>query len=161
MFTIGDTIVHPLYGAGRIKEINVKEVLGEKQEYYIIEMSFKNEIIMVPTCKVEESGIRQVINKIEAEKVLAFLSRPADVCCDNWNKRYRENNDKIRTGDLYEVAHVVRELTWRECCKGLSSREKKMLISAKKILLSEISCAIGKSYDDIDIEIKESIENIS
>lgn len=161
MFTVGDTIVHPAYGAGRIREINVKEVLGEYREYYIIEMFFKNETIMIPTCKVKESGIRQVIGRPEAEELLEFLSRPADICSDNWNKRYRENNDKIRTGDLYEVAYVVRELIWRECCKGLSSREKKMLTGAKKILLSEISCAVGRPYDDIDVEIKEAVEKIS
>ena len=160
MFTIGEIIAHPLYGAGTIIEKNNREVLGEIHEYYVIEMSGKNEVIMVPVNKMHELGIRALMPIGEAEKIMELLICPVELGNDNWNKRYRDNNDKLKTGDIYEVTEVVRELTVRDNCKGLSAREKKMLLNAKKIILSELACVMGATYEVLDQQVKEAIEQV-
>ena len=158
MFNIGDNIVYPMHGAGTIDSIEEKEILGEKQQYYIIKMPGEV-MVMVPTAKAESMGVRNVIDKQNATSVLEVLEKDETEMSNNWNKRYRENLDKMKTGDIYEVADVVRNLSFKQKEKGsLSTGEKKMLVNAKQILESELVLAEHSSKDEIEQLIDNKID---
>ena len=158
MFNIGDNIVYPMHGAGTISSIEEKEVLGEKQQYYIIKMPGEV-MVMVPTAKAEAMGVRNVIDEKSANSVLQVLEKDETEMSNNWNKRYRENLDKMKTGDIYEVADVVRNLSFKQKEKGtLSTGEKKMLLNAKQILVSELVLAEHSSKEEIEKLIDNKID---
>ncbi len=155
MFNVGDNIVYPMHGAGTIDAIEEKEVLGETLQYYIINLTGEVKV-MVPTSKAEAMGVRNIINKQEASQVLKVLESNETEMSDNWNKRYRDNLDKMKTGDIFEVADVVRNLSFKQKEKGtLSTGEKKMLNNAKLILVSELVLAEHASQT----EIEELVDN--
>lgn len=158
MFNIGDNIVYPMHGAGTISSIEEKEILGEKQQYYIIKMPGEV-MVMVPTAKAEAMGVRNVIDEQSASSVLQVLEKDETEMSNNWNKRYRENLDKMKTGNIYEVADVVRNLSFKQREKGtLSTGEKKMLLNAKQILVSELVLAEHSSKEEIEKLIDNKID---
>ena len=158
MFNVGDNIVYPMHGAGTIDSIEEKEILGEKLSYYIIKMPGEVKI-MVPTAKAETMGVRSVIDAEGANRVLKILEADETEMSQNWSKRYRENLDKMKTGDIFEVADVVRNLSFKQKEKGtLSTGEKKMLNNAKVILVSELSLAENSSRDEIEKLVDNKIE---
>ena len=154
MYNVGDKVVYPLHGAGIIDSIEEKEILGEKQSYYILKMPGEVKV-MVPTAKAEQQGIRNVIDKTEAEKVINVLEQDETEMEKNWNKRYRDNMDKMKSGNIYEIADVVRNLSFKQKEKGLSTGEKKMLHNAKQILVSELVLAEHATID----EVEELVDN--
>ncbi|HHY05876.1 MAG TPA: CarD family transcriptional regulator [Clostridia bacterium] len=141
MFEIGDKIVYPMHGAGIIEGIEEKEILGEKRNYYVLRMPIGEMKVMVPINNADVVGIRKVINSEEIGKVFNVLQQEDSPMSNNWNRRYRHNMEKIKTGNIYELAEVVRNLTARDREKGLSTGEKKMLDNARQILLSELVLA--------------------
>ena len=141
MFNIGDKVVYPMHGAGVIESIEEKEISGEKLRYYIIKLPMGEMKAMVPMDKVKEVGLRQVIDEEEILKVFEVLKSESSSMPLNWNHRYRANLEKIKSGSMYEVAEVVRNLASRDRQKGLSTGEKKMLENARRILLSELVLA--------------------
>ena len=150
MYKIGDSVVYPMHGAGIIEDIEVKEVLGKEQSYYVVRMPIGDMKVMVPMDNAAGVGMRDVIEKAEAEKVLtAFRTVETDVI-QNWNKRFRENMVRIKSGDIFEVAAVVKSLMLRDREKGLSTGERKMLSNAKQILISEIVVATGDNHETIE-----------
>ncbi len=149
MFNVGDKIVYPMHGAGTIDSIEEKDILGEKQAYYIIKMPGEVKV-MIPTNKADQVGVRNVINKEEASKVMTILGENETEMSQNWNKRYRDNMDKMKSGDIYEVADVVRNLSFKQKEKGLSTGEKKMLSNAKQILVSELVLAEHASQEEVE-----------
>ena len=158
MFNIGDNIVYPMHGAGKINAIVEKEILGEKQQYYVIEMPGEV-MVMVPTAKAESMGVRSIIDKQSANNVLEVLEKDETEMSNNWNKRYRDNLEKMKTGDIYEIADVVRNLSFKQKEKGgLSTGEKKMLVNAKQILVSELVLAEHSSKEEIEQLIDNKIE---
>ena len=159
MFNVGDKIVYPMHGAGTIDAIEEKDILGEKQNYYIIKMPGEVKV-MVPTAKAEEVGVRNIINKEEAARVMTVLGENETEMSQNWNKRYRDNMDKMKSGDIYEVADVVRNLSFKQKEKGLSTGEKKMLNNAKQILVSELVLAEHASQEEVEQLVENKI-NIS
>ena len=159
MFNIGDKIVYPMHGAGTIDAIEEKNILGEKHNYYIIKMPGEVKV-MVPTDKAEEVGVRNIIGKEEAAKVMSVLGENETEMSQNWNKRYRDNMDKMKSGDIYEVADVVRNLSFKQKEKGLSTGEKKMLNNAKQILVSELVLAEHASQEEVEKLVENKI-NIS
>ena len=156
MFNVGDYIVYPMHGAGTIDAIEEKDILGEKQSYYILKMPGEVKV-MVPTSKAEQIGVRNVIDKTSADKVFEILEEDQTEMSMNWNKRYRDNMDKMKSGDIYEVADVVRNLSFKQKEKGLSTGEKKMLNNAKQILVSELVLAEHATQDVIEEEIENKI----
>ena len=154
MFNVGDHIVYPMHGAGVIDAIEEKDILGEKQSYYILKMPGEVKV-MVPTNKAEEIGVRNIIDRTSAEKVFEILEEDRTDMSQSWNKRYRDNMEKIKSGDIYEVADVVRNLSFKQKEKGLSTGEKKMLLNAKQILVSELVLAEHASYE----EVQDLVEN--
>ena len=123
MFNIGDKVVHPLHGAGVIVSIDERAILDEKQSYYTIKMPGEVKV-MVPTAKAEEIGVRNIIDKNSADKVFGILEKDSTEMSMNWNKRYRDNMERMKTGNIYEVADIVRNLTFKQKDKGLSTGEK-------------------------------------
>lgn len=158
MFKVGDKIVYPMHGAGTIESIEEKEVLGEKQKYYIMKMPVGDIKVMVPTKNAEMIGVRDVIGNETAKGVLDVLSSNTTVMSDNWNKRYRDNMEKMKSGDIYEVADVVRNLTFKQKEKGLATGEKKMLSNAKQILVSELVLAEASDKEAIEQLINQRID---
>ena len=154
MYNVGDKVVYPMHGAGVIDSIEEKEVLGEKQSYYILKMPGEVKV-MVPTSTAEQHGIRNIIDKAEAEKVFNVLEQDETEMEKNWNKRYRDNMEKMKSGNIYEIADVVRNLSFKQKEKGLSTGEKKMLHNAKQILVSELVLAEHSSQD----EVEELVDN--
>ena len=158
MFKVGDKIVYPMHGAGTIDSIEEKEILGEKQQYYVINMPGEVKI-MVPTAKAQSMGVRSVVDKKGANKALQILEQDETEMSDNWNKRYRDNLEKLKTGDIYQVAEVVRNLSFKQKEKGmLSTGEKKMLGNAKLILVSELVIAEHSTKDGIEKLIDNKID---
>ena len=154
MYNVGDKVVYPMHGAGVIDSIEEKEILGEKQSYYIIKMPGEVKV-MVPISTAEQHGIRNIIDKSEAEKVFNVLEQDETEMEKNWNKRYRDNMEKMKSGNIYEIADVVRNLSFKQKEKGLSTGEKKMLHNAKQILVSELVLAEHASQD----EVEELVDN--
>lgn len=156
MFNVGDKIVYPMHGAGVIESIEEKEILGEKQAYYILKMPGEVKV-MVPTSKAQEIGVREIIDKDTAGKVFKVLEKNQTEMALNWNKRYRDNMDKMKSGDIYEIADIVRNLAFKQKDKGLSTGEKKMLVNAKQILVSELVLAEQLEPDKIEELVDEKI----
>lgn len=154
MFSIGDQVAHPLHGAGEICEIERKRIDGAYKEYYVLEIPKGSMRVMVPVDGCEAVGLRPIITREQAEEILRKIPELSVTEDSSWNKRYRENMQRIRSGDLLEVASVVKSLVARENARGLSTGERKMLHSAKQILISEIVLCF-------DCEVNEAEERLS
>ena len=141
-FQVGDNAVYPGYGVGRVSAIETKEMGGTKQNFYVIKILSTGMKVMVPTCNTKQVGLRPIISKDEAKKVIGVL-RQKDFKIDNqtWNRRYRKYMDKIKTGSVYEIAEVLRDLYFLKIDKELSFGERKMLETARELLLKELSLA--------------------
>lgn len=139
MFKIGDKVVYPMHGAGVIEAIEEKEVLGQIRQYYILRLPIGDMKVMIPINNSAEVGLREIIEPKEVKQVMGVLQGKTSVMSTNWNRRYRANLEKIKSGDIYEVAEVVRNLLTRDREKGLSSGERKMLENARQILISELA----------------------
>lgn len=138
MYTIGNKVVYPMHGAGVIEEIEEKKILGETRKYYILKLPCGDMKVMIPIETSNNVGVREIISEEELKEVIATLKDDSSEMPSNWNRRYRENMEKLKTGDAFEVAKVVRNLVRIDREKKLSTGEKKMLSNAKQILLSEI-----------------------
>jgi len=149
-FDIGDSVVYPHHGAGRVLRKEMKDVLGERREYLTIKILHNDMTVMVPTENAAIAGLRRVIDEETCQKVLAVLQDECSEMPKNWNRRFKHNRDKIKTGDIYELAEVVRNLAIRESQKGLSTGEKQMFTRAKKILCSEMMYALEMEEDQVD-----------
>lgn len=141
-FEIGDNVVYPHHGAGQVLKKEDKEILGETREYLTIKILHNDMTVMVPTENAAVAGLRRVIDEETVKRVLAVLADECSEMPKNWNRRFKHNRDKIKTGDIYELAEVVRNLAIREAEKGLSTGEKQMFTRAKKILASELMYAL-------------------
>lgn len=143
MFSVGDKVVYPMHGAGTIQNIEEKEVLGETRAYYIMRIPYGNLQVMVPVQGSDAAGLRPIVTDETVDEVLGILSAESTPMDENWNRRYRENMDKLRTGDPAKVAEVIRNLMRVEREKRLSTGEKKLLANARQILASEIVLVRG------------------
>ena len=158
MYCVGDKVVHPLHGAGTVEEIKEMEIVGMKRQYYVVRFAIGNMVTNIPIESSENIGIRPVIDKQEAKKVLQRF-RDADVEDDaNWNKRQRDNLIKIRSGDIYQVLAVLKELMYREKLKGLSTSERKTLCSARQIVVSELVLSEVADMGDIESIMNDTVE---
>jgi CarD family transcriptional regulator len=157
MFNIGDKIVYPMHGAGIIIAIEEKEILGEKRKYYIMKMPIGDMRVMIPVDNIEEIGIREIISDKEIKEVFNVLKGNITKMPQNWNRRYRLNMNKIKSGNVFEIASVVRNLMIRDKQKGLSTGERKMLNSAKQMLISEIVLVVGRNPEEAEELIEEAV----
>ena len=157
MFKIGDKVVYPMHGAGVIEKIEEKEILGELKSYYILQIPYGHIHVMVPTDKCEEAGLRPIVKIKEMEEVIKTLGAKSTPMDENWNRRLRDNNAKLKTGDPKQVAEVIRNLTRIEREKKLSAGEKKLLSTARQILSSEMVLVNGVTETQADTIIESAI----
>lgn len=158
MYSVGDKVVHPLHGAGVIEEIKEMDIVGKKRKYYVVRFAIGSMVTNIPVENCDSIGIRPIIDKQEAKKVLQCF-RDADVDDDtNWNKRQRDNLIKIKSGDIYQVLSVLKELMYREKLKGLSTSERKTLCSAKQIVVSELVLSEVADAGDIESIMNDTVE---
>ena len=158
VYEIGDQVVYPHHGAGKVLKKEMKEVLGEKREYLTIKILHNDMTVMVPCCNADKAGLRRVIGEDDVKKVLGVLRDDVSQMPKNWNRRFKHNREKIKTGDVFELAEVVRNLAIREWEKGLSTGEKQMYTRAKKILASEFMYALGKDEEGAEAYLDELLE---
>ena len=143
MFNIGDRVVYPMHGAGLVESIEDKQILGETRAYYIVRIKHGNMQVMVPVKGAEDIGLRFVVSADELKPVYEVLGAESTPMDENWNRRNRENMDKLKTGRLSEVAEVIRNLARVDRVKKLSTGEKKLLNNARQILSSEMVMVLG------------------
>jgi CarD family transcriptional regulator len=143
VFRKGDTVVHPEHGAAVIEDLRERDFLGERKKYFVLRLAYGDLTLMVPVDSTDDVGLRQVVAKKEVNKVLDVLRQDESKMASNWSRRFKNNIEKLRSGDIYQVAEVVRNLAIRERQKGLSAGEKRMLTKARQILVSELVFATG------------------
>ena len=160
MYTIGDKMVYPLHGAGVIEAIEEKEVLGEISSYYIMRLSYNNMRVIFPVSSNAADSVRDVISSDEADKVIEHFKEFHEEFISNWNRRYRNNIVHIKSGNIYEVAQVVKMLMLRDKTKGLSSGERKMFANAKQILISELVLAKNVSQEYIENMLSSIVDEL-
>jgi CarD family transcriptional regulator, regulator of rRNA transcription len=148
LYKVGDKVVYPHHGAGTVVKREKKEVLGEKREYLTIKILHNDMTVNVPAENCELVGLRKVIDEEAVKKVVKYLTSGGTEMPKNWNRRFKHNRDKMKTGDIFELAEVVRNLALRDVEKGLSTGEKQMYVKAKKILASELMYAKNMTEDE-------------
>ncbi|HIS45189.1 MAG TPA: CarD family transcriptional regulator [Candidatus Scatomorpha merdigallinarum] len=156
-FRVGDRIAHPMHGAGVIDSIVTKRINGQDRDYYVLKLPTGGMMVMVPVETCEAIGVRPIVNPAEAEEILGAIPGIQVEMTSNWNKRYRENMLRIKSGDLMEVASVVKGLMQRDRERGLSTGERKMLHSAKQILISEIVLSESSSYEEVEARLDSAM----
>lgn len=157
MYEVGDKIVHPMHGAGVVESIVSQKIDGKNKEYYVFKMPVGSMLVMIPISNSDGIGVRPVINSVQAEELIGTFGEIDADMTSNWNRRYRENMLRIKSGDIAEVAKVVKGLMCREAQRGLSTGERKMLHSAKVILISEIVLAQSSSFEEIEQRVNAAM----
>ena len=147
-FKKGDTVIYPQHGACIVQGTKKMEAFGSTQEYLILRTVINEMTLSVPTLKTDEVGVRPPVNADELEDLVSVLSKPDPRVPSNWSRRFKNHQEKLKSGDVYQVAEVVRNLALREVTKGLSAGEKAMLVRARGILVSELSFALNVSEDE-------------
>ena len=158
-FAVGDRIVHPLHGAGVIDSIENQRVCGVERSYYVMHIKMGDMLVKVPTDSSDAVGLRPIMKPEEAKKFLDYIGTIKPEMTQNWNRRYRENMERLKSGDLLEVAFVVKGLMLREQKRGLSTGERKMLHSAKQILISELVMCQSSSYETVEAQIQQALSS--
>jgi CarD family transcriptional regulator len=156
IFSVGDLAVYPAHGVGRIESIEAKELYGQNQHFYIMRILENNMVIMIPTQNAEHVGLREIVREKEVPKIFKIL-KAKNIEFDNqtWNRRYREYMEKIKTGSVYEVAEVLRDLFLLRLDKELSFGERKMMDTAKNLLVKELSIAQKVNEEKIEKDIQQ------
>lgn len=157
MFQVGDKIFYPMHGAGIVTNIEEREVLGIRKDYYILRFPLTDMTVLLPKDKIEKAGLRGIVDKKSLNEIESFLRKEEDVPSDNWQQRYRENISILKGGDIFGLAQVVKSLVQRNRNKGLSTSEKKMLDDAKQYLVSEIALIKNIQEDQVVKFIEETI----
>jgi CarD family transcriptional regulator len=160
-YKVGDKVVYPHHGAGKVLKKEKKDVLGRVREYLTIKILHNDMTVMVPTDSAGRAGLRRVIDEGAVEQVLAVLRDDISQMPKNWNRRFKHNRDKMKTGDIFELAEVVRNLGIRDFEKGLSTGEKQMFTRAKKILSSELMYALDMDESEAEEYLDDLLEQAS
>jgi CarD family transcriptional regulator len=150
VFDVGDKVVYPHHGAAVVERREMRQAFGEEREYLVLRLAYGDLTLMVPSDNTAEVGLREVINDEEVEEVFAVLRKKEARMPTNWSRRYKNHVEKLKSGDIYQVAEVVRNLSIRDKDKGLSAGEKRMLTRARQILVSELTFAIGVSEQEAE-----------
>jgi CarD family transcriptional regulator len=154
-FDVGDRVVYPHHGAAVIERRETKQAFGEEREYLVLRLAYGDLTLMVPADNTDEVGLRDIINDDEVEEVFAVLRKKEARMPTNWSRRFKNHVEKLKSGDIYQVAEVVRNLTLRDNEKGLSAGEKRMLTKARQILVSELTFAIDVSEQEAEAKLDE------
>jgi CarD family transcriptional regulator len=160
MYSVGDKVVYPHHGAGKITRIEQKEVLGRQRDYLTIQIVHNHMTVMVPVENADRAGLRRVVGADVVDEVLAVLGSVATSMPTNWSHRYKHNQGKLKTGDILEVAEVVRNLAVSQSAKDLPTGEKQMLTKAKRILASELMYARDLSEDEAMAFLEDVLSDV-
>ena len=158
-FDVGDKVVYPHHGAAVVERRELKEAFGERKEYLVLRLAYGDLTLMVPSDNTDDVGLREVINDEEVEEVFAVLRKKEARMPTNWSRRFKNHVEKLKSGDIYQVAEVVRNLSLREKDKGLSAGEKRMLAKARQILVSELALAEKTNEDKAEALLDEVLAN--
>ena len=158
-FKVGDKAVYPAHGVGVIKRIESRQIGGTSQDFYVLQILSSGATLMVPTTSCERAGMRGLISDDEISNVYTILQSPGKVSRTTWNRRFREFNDKLRTGSVGDIAEVLRDLCSLRGDKDLSYGEKKMMDKALSMLVSEISASSGRKEDEVETELSGMLLN--
>jgi CarD family transcriptional regulator len=162
MFKVGDTAVYPAHGVGVIESIEKRAIGDREQAFYVMKIVDSNMVIMIPTCNSDSVGLRAIVSAAEAGKVYEILrERNIDIESQPWNQRYREYMEKIKTGSVFEIAAVLRDLYLLRVDKALSFGERKMMDTARNLLIKEIAIANGATEDRVAIEIEQIFSELN
>ena len=156
-FKVGDRVVYPHHGAAIIEKKETREAFGEKTEYLVLRMAHGDLMLSVPSSKAEEVGMRPPISAEDVDDLFQLLGKKDVREPTNWSRRFKNHQEKLKSGDVYQVAEVVRNLALREATKGLSAGEKAMLVKARSVLVSELSFALNLSEDDALKKLEEQL----
>jgi CarD family transcriptional regulator len=156
-FDVGDKVVYPHHGAAVIEKRETIVAFGEEKEYLILRLAYGDLTLKVPADNTDSVGLREVINDEEVEEVFAVLRKKEARMPTNWSRRFKNHVEKLKSGDIYQVAEVVRNLSLREKDKGLSAGEKRMLAKARQILTSELTFALGVSELEAEGKLNEAL----
>lgn len=149
MFSVGDRVCYPMHGVGVVEAIEKRNMLGEDTEYYVLRFTMGHMQALVPVLSAQNVGLRALADEQTCERVVGILKEEGCVSeSDNWNQRYRENLDKLRRGDIFVTAEVLKCLIHRDRVKGLSAGERKMYLTARQVLVAELAAASGKEESD-------------
>jgi CarD family transcriptional regulator len=159
MYKIGDKIVYPMHGAGIIEAIEEREIFEEIKPYYIMQIVSEGLQILIPVDKVDDIGVRTIVTQPVIDEMIETLKLPMDEMEKNWNRRYREHLERLKTGDIFEVAKVVKNLILLDRLKGLSTGEKKMLNNARNFIVSEMVLIQDKDKQEILDLINSSVHS--
>lgn len=157
MYLIGDKVVHPMHGAGVIERITEERIGGRLCSYYVFRMPTGGLLLKIPTENCDEIGIRSLSAPSEIRRMMEAIPQMKVDMTGNWNRRYRENLQRLKSGDLFEMAEVIKGLMWRDKKRGLSNGERKMLHSAKQILISEIVLVEEMEYTAVEQRLNEAM----
>ncbi len=160
MYKVGDKVVYPHHGAGTVVKKETRTILGQEREYLTIKILHNDMTVNVPTENADRVGLRKVIDEDMVVRVVKVLHGSGTKMPKNWNRRFKYNRDKMKTGDIFELAEVVRNLSLRDQEKGLSTGEKQMFVKAKKILASELMYAKGMDEDDAAVWLDEELDAV-
>ena len=160
MFCIGDKVVHPMHGAGIISDVVREKIAGTVQDYYVFRMSVGGLVLKIPVLSSGTVGLRRIVEQEEADRLLAALPAMDTEMTSNWNRRYRENLQRLKSGDIYEVARVIKGLAFLDSQQSLSTVERKMLHTAKQILISEIVLVLGQDYEQVEGRVNAAMSGV-
>jgi CarD family transcriptional regulator len=160
LYKVGDKVVYPHHGAGTIVKKEVREILGQEREYLTIKILHNDMVVNVPSENVDRVGLRRVIDEKQVNEVIKALTGSGTQMPKNWNRRFKHNRDKMKTGDVLELAEVVRNLSLRDHEKGLSTGEKQMFVKAKKILASELMYAKQMDEEQTHVWLDEILSGV-
>jgi CarD family transcriptional regulator len=157
MFSIGEFVVHPMHGAGVIDDIVQEKIAGTVKDYYVFKMPVGGLVLKIPVANSQMIGIRAVVSQAEADQLLSSIPSMKVEVNSNWNKRYQENLSRLKSGDLYEVARVVKMLMQRDSARGLSTGERKMLYNARQIMISELALVEEWAYPEAESRLDRAV----
>jgi CarD family transcriptional regulator len=160
LYKVGDKVVYPHHGAGTVVKKETRTILGQEREYLTIKILHNDMTVNVPTENADRVGLRKVIDEEMVVRVVKVLHGNGTKMPKNWNRRFKYNRDKMKTGDIFELAEVVRNLSLRDQEKGLSTGEKQMFVKAKKILASELMYAKGMDEDDAAVWLDDELDSV-
>jgi len=157
VFKVGDKVVYPHHGAAVVERREKKKAFGQEREYLVLRLAYGDLTLMVPADNTDGVGLREVINDEEVEEVFAVLRKKEARMPTNWSRRYKNHSEKLRSGDIYQVAEVVRNLSIRDKDKGLSAGEKRMLSRARQILVSELTFALAVDEETAEQRLNDAL----
>ena len=156
-FKPGQKVIYPNHGIAIVEQIDTRQFNGEQQEFYLLRVRENNSLVMVPRRNADEIGLRKPIAGRQCDDLLQVLSRDFAAPPHDWKNRFKDFSDKMRSGDLFAVAEVLKTLTWLNQAKPLSFREKRMLERARYLVISELACVCRRTEASMETKVDEAL----